>query len=942
MHAYRYGSGGLVLKAMMAAVLLGLSSCTAGGGGMTVSILSDKAPGPAARHGLSKLTAALETRGATVRQVDSAEAAEGTPLIVAGTSKQAGAVARLHKTLGVAMPTGAETLQIKRLRRDDRDVLLVGGGDDRGLMYALLDVADRVGWAEDAADPLSEVRDASEAPAVSERALSIYTMHPASFDQRLHDEKQWAKYLDMLAANRFNTFVFILGYSPSNHLSPPYPFFFDVEGFDEVRAPGMTADQQRRNLDALNRVIRMTHERGLDFTLGIWDHIGRDKLPFPGTPTGLNRSNMVPYTKAAIAKLLKVVPDMDAIQFRLHWESGIRREEMDDFWPEVFRIIQSTRANIRIDGRAKGLPDSVIDRALELGIDLRITTKYWMEQMGMPFHPTHIHPKNQRDRRHGYADLLRYPRRYAMHWKLWNGGTTRVLLWGSPEFARRFAGSTHLYDGEGFEVNEPLATKLAHFPKAAPYDLLRPEHQYYEYEFERYWHFFQSFGRMGYNPQTPPDVWRRQFEKRFGKEAAPFVERGLHRASWVLPLIVAYSYPYQYFPTLTGWPEMRRQGDLPTYAGALPSDTQQFQSMDEAARFHLEGKVSAKLHPERSAEWFARLSREVLECVAQAEQRIGKHRSKEFASTMVDLRILAGLASYHSHRARAGFSYGLFKHSRDAHALDDAIRHEASAIEAWAGIAEAAGDVYHDNLMIGRGLSGHWKDKLAELKKDLQKLRGQRRKFKPTPPKAAPRIAHVPVRKAAPGADVVVRATVDAKGPVRQVRVICGNSSVAMEQTKPHLYRAVIPAAKVAEGLTYFIEAVDENNRRATWPAGGESAPVVVAVTADNSPPTITHKAIATAPAQKSLTVAAKVADPSGVAWVRLRYRSVTQFEDYRTLEMKPTGRKGEYAATVPAEHIPVEWDFMYLIETMDEVGNGAIHPDLEKETPYVVVKLRR
>ena len=104
------------------------------------------------------------------------------------------------------------------------------------------------------------------------------------------------------------------------------------------------------------------------------------------------------------------------------------------------------------------------------------------------------------------------------------------------------------------------------------------------------------------------------------------------------------------------------------------------------------------------------------------------------------------------------------------------------------------------------------------------------------------------------------------------------------------------------------------------------------------APPSPIHSA----PAGKPLTVSAQVRDPSGVAWVHLRYRSVTQFEDYRTLEMRPTGRADEYQATVPGAHLDPQWDWMYLIEVMDACGNGAIHPDLEVETPYVVVRLER
>ena len=83
--------------------------------------------------------------------------------------------------------------------------------------------------------------------------------------------------------------------------------------------------------------------------------------------------------------------------------------------------------------------------------------------------------EDQLNRRHGYADMLRYPQRYKMHWRLWNGGTARVLLWGDPDYARRFVESTHLYDGDGFEVNEPLCTKMEAQPHdAKPFDLLNP------------------------------------------------------------------------------------------------------------------------------------------------------------------------------------------------------------------------------------------------------------------------------------------------------------------------------------------------------------------------------------------------------------------------------------------------------------------------------------
>jgi len=936
------------------AFLLSLGVAAPGASRPAVSIVADPKPGAGAEHGLRKLEAALAARKVACQRVGAVADARGEMVAVAGLAQGTGPAAEQLKAQSVAAPTGPEALVVRRAAMSGRKGLLVAGSDDRGLMYALLDVADRVGWAAGPADPFSEVRNAAERPYVVERALSVYTMHRGHFESFFYDEAYWARYLDLLARSRFNTFVLIFGYENGGYFAPPYPHFFDLAEFPDVRVQGITAEKQKRNLDALNRLIRMAHERGLTFTVGIWDHIYRGgvqgrtdhaRRPTPGLVWGLTADKLVPYTRVALARFLKLVPDIDAVQFRMHGESGLKRGEMPPFWEAVYGVVKAVRPGLRLDARAKNFPDALIDKALEMGIPIRITTKYWAEQMGLPFHPTHVNRQNQRDRRHGYADLLRYPKRYDVHWRLWNGGTTRILLWGDPDYARRFAASTHLYGGQGFEVNEPLATKMQDQPHdMQPFPLLGAEHRYTGYEFERYWHFYQVFGRLGYNPETAPEVWRREFARRVG-EAAPAIERGLHRASQVLPRIVATCFPYKRFPTTRGWVEKQRREDLPEYARAEGSDTQQFLSIDEAARLHLADGESAKLHPLRNSDWYARVAAEVLAAVAEAEKQIGDRRSKEFASTLVDLRILAHLALYHSRRIHAGLAWSFYRHSRDLHALDDAIRHEGDAIEAWQQIVEAAGDVYHHDLMFGRrgaGLSGHWKDELEALKRGLAKLREHRSKARPTGLDAGPRIAHVPVPRSAPGKAILIRATIGGKDGLREARVGVtgknGETFVAMKKTAEFLHCAEIPAAAVAEGLSYFIEATDGAGHRTRWP----TEPVAVTVTSDGEPPTLTHTPIASAPAEKPLTVTATVRDPAGVKWVRLRYRSVTQFDDYRSLPMVPTDRDGEYRAVVPGEHIPATWDFMYFFEAMDRAGNGRIYPDFERETPYIIVELQR
>jgi hypothetical protein len=302
-------------------------------------------------------------------------------VLVAGLASAPGDVAGLLAELALSPPNEPESLLIHRFDRQGKTVVLAAGADPRGLMYALLDVADRVGWAESSEQPFSEVRDVEEKPYAPERALSMYTFNRAYWESRFYDEAYWARYLDALAQNRFNSLVLVFGYENGGFLAPCYPYFFDVEGFPGVRMVGITPEQQQRNLAALNRLIQMAHDRGLKFTVGIWDHIYRGgvqgggipgadeatRKATPGLVWGVTAENLVPYTKAALATLVKQVPALDAIQLRMHDESGLKNSAQEAFWRDVFRMRKRAGPHLRLDLRAKGLPDSVIQSALDRG-----------------------------------------------------------------------------------------------------------------------------------------------------------------------------------------------------------------------------------------------------------------------------------------------------------------------------------------------------------------------------------------------------------------------------------------------------------------------------------------------------------------------------------------------------------------------------------------------
>ncbi|MFC1766898.1 hypothetical protein ACFL6U_33090, partial [Planctomycetota bacterium] len=695
------------------------------------------------------------------------------------------------------------------------------------------------------------------------------------FEERLHDAEYWEAYFDMMAEHRLNQFLLIFGYKNNqykapNFMAPCYPNFFDLDEYPHIKLTGMTPELQAKNTAALKKVIELAHERGIEFGVGLWDQIERagnylritdNEGPAPDEVQanliwGLNKKNLIPYSKIALRKFLRTFPDIDLVQFRMHWEAGITGDQALEFWKEIFEIVKEENPSIKIEARAKDVPDETLYDGVATGTDFRVATKHWMEQMGMPFHPTHVNKYNQHDRRHGYGNLLRYPQRYGFKWRVWNGGTTRALLWGDPEWVRLYAEGSRIYESEGYEFNEPLYFKM----NGSPHDkavtpLILPEYQYYRYEFQRYWHFYQVMGRVGYNPETAPDTWEMEFKQRFGDQAGPELMQALHQASKVLPRIVSASYLYNRFSSPQGWPELQRLGDLDHFATkSEPSDTQQFASPMEEADMILKGEASPKRLPSQTSVWFKETAEKVLTHVEKASAALGDNPSREAISTMVDLKMLANLSLYHSGRLAAAVKYALYKKTGDLASFDQALALETQAVDVYGQMAAAAGDLYNSQIDFGSNqelFPGHWSDEHRRLVKELADFK--------------------------------------AKRP----------------------------------------EVVAQQNRAKPVPVASQSD--------DRQPPQVVLERVATAKPHSEIKVTARVTDPSGIKSVVLRYRRVSQYEDYQALPMTATNGLDLYEAVIPATYTDGKYDVMYFVEAIDKQGNGRMCPDMEVETPYVI-----
>lgn len=801
-------------------------------------------------------------------------------VILAGVAAPGSAVSSALTGQG---PAGAESLAIRTgVRYQGKRALVLSGGDGTGVMYAALDTAQRVQWAGPREDPFRYVKDVDERPFLRDRGVVMFTMNRAYFESRLHDPRYWQKYFDMLAEDRINTVVLTFGYEDGGYMAPFYPYFFDVPGYPDVKVVGLTPQQQKRNFDSLRTMVRLAGERGIRIKPGIWDHIYRGggqagkiawasdgSRPTPGLVWGVTTENVTAYTIAALDRFYTLFPEIKQTQFRVHNESGLRDSEIGPFWHDVFHYFATRRKDVELELRAKGLDKAFVRDALAQGVSMHLDTKIWMEQMGLPYHPTHINIEDQNNTRHSYSDLLEYPKTYWVNWTLWNGGSQRLLEWFDPEYARRLVYSARLYDGPSLVVTEMEATKMLSEPPQDPaHDFFNPKYKYFDYEFQRYWAFYRVFGRMAYDPETAPDIWEMDYLRRFGPEAGPHVMRALELASGVLPHIVAASVPYSIFPTTSGWPEMMHLGSLPSYAAHEEgSDLAQFENVREEATRLLEGGDTAKRRPEDISHWFSVRSGEILQEVELAERNAPPATSRrEFDATLTDARILAALARYHAARQMGAVNYNLYRDAGSLPAFDAAIAYEGQAVQAWKDLIAAAGDQYIPTMYFGTSLRGfphHWSEELPPLEKEYADLLAERKTALSTSRSTAvaPSFREVPLpvvtmspigaAPVKPSTDLQVRASVRSPEGVgwihlryRHVNQKEDFQSVPMvENTATGVYEATIPGAYITPewDLMYYVEIVDTKGTGRIYPDLDRQTPYVVR-SVQHPPPAIANR----------------------------------------------------------------------------------------------------
>jgi hypothetical protein len=706
------------VKATGAALACGPAAMAQSRAVSVVMAASESAP---ARWAAGELAEALTASGYTVERRESlAQTAAGAFCIVGRSA--------------AGLPEG---LSLAPLRDGGRTGVLATG-EGRGLVYALLELADRARHGAS----LDVPQTIAERPANPVRSIARLFVSDVEDKPWFNDRDMWPHYLTMLATQRFNRFNLSVGIGydflrevTDAYLLFAYPFLLSVPGYN-VRARNLPDAERDRNLEMLQFISQQTVARGLEFQLGIWMH-GYEWINSPKPNyviEGLTAENHAAYCRDALAALLKACPAISGVTLRIHGESGVP-EGNYDFWKTVFDGARLSGRKVELDLHSKGSDPEIIDVALATGLPVKVSPKFWAEHMGMPYHQADIReqemPRVARNAnalmalstgarsftRYGYADLLREDRRYGVLHRIWPG-TQRLLLWGDPVFAAAYSRAFTFCGSSGVEVMEPLSFKgrrgsgLPGGRNGYADASLKPK-----WDWEKYTYTYRVWGRLLYNPQADPETWRRELRD-------PAAETALASASRILPIVTTAHLPSA--ANNTYWPEIYTNqpiveagrnpyGDTPApkvFGNASPLDPQLFSRMNDFADELLKGERSGKYSPIEVAQWLEDLA----DTVAKNLPHVKPNRR-----LTIDLEIQAGLGRFYAAKFRAGVLYRIHEKTGDRAALERALEQYRRARAAWAQIVERTKGVYVADVSVGElpWLRGHWSDRLPAIDEDI-------------------------------------------------------------------------------------------------------------------------------------------------------------------------------------------------------------------------------
>ena len=710
---------GLLLLALFAALVL--RATPASGADVEVCFDAEVAP---LRHAAEKIKQALEAQQHTVT------------FCAPGEAERAFAIT-LSVQPGDRIQPGGFAIQ-----SEEDGTLAIIGADVAGAMYGGLALAEDVRFGT----PLDAVEAREENPRVGFRAIKFnlpWDSYRRSEALQLHTETVrdlgfWERFLDMMAENRFNVLS----------LWNLHPFSYMVRSETYPEATPFSDEELAAWQEFYHGLFQMAKDRGIETYVVNWNifvspafaeahDVASYSIEGNHFADGDTSDVIKDYTREVVTQVINEYPNLTGLGLSLGEGMGGMTPRAREDWvlETIIAGMQAADREAKLihrvpfsaglgSGGSTSAEVETLTRDVLETID-GVERPVWVE---VKFNWSHAHSTPKLVKVHGGPIKDTYwnppPEHYKLAWMMRNEDFF-ALRWGVPGFIRQHVRQNlHDYVGGYFVGSECYIPAVDYFTKLeAPVA--------WDYAFERQWLFYQLWGRLLYNPDTPDDVFERAFIQRYGDAAAPLLQA--YALASRMPLRLASFYDATWDFTLYSEGFLSKWGPEPTRFidvdrlienGTLDPA---YLSIPDYVAAAAEGRrfTGEEVTPLQLADTLEHDAQQALALAAEVDP--GDDTSLRYE--VADVETWAHLGLYFAEKLRGGVALHTFRTSgdrtsRDAAQRDSAVTHLERAAAHWNDVVAVTEPLYRAMPLVHlQDLDDevfHWSKLQDEVLRDVE------------------------------------------------------------------------------------------------------------------------------------------------------------------------------------------------------------------------------
>jgi dienelactone hydrolase len=613
----------------------------------------------------------------------------------------------------------------------------IEAADANGALYGTLELAERIRCQGAAVlkGPAFSGR-----PFLRDRGLNLFLTLPWDYKashtdydpQALIDPNRWwfandefwKKLFDQMALARLNWLDLHGTWDVSVTDAPNlYAYFIQSIQFPNV---GVPPEIKAANLKRLNRIIEMAHARGVRISLMAYE--ARFRTPHSKTPYPENEADLYAYTREVVEKMIRQAPGLDTIGFRIG-ESG----HGEAFFNCYIEAVKASGRDIPLYTRSWLARKALVVPLAKAARDFTVEIKFNGEQWGTPYmvmggrmsgwysysfedylsdsgtpEAARLWPGNPAP---GGGAWPAEP--YKIVWQVRANGTNRILPVYDPEAVRKAVKSMPLGTASGFVV-EGLET---YYPKSPRYYMADPNDAYCDWTHERDWMYLTTWGRLGYDPETPEAAFDTLLADKMEKAAAPLAAAWKSASRIVSTAFSAFSLGPDHRNHAI---ELEWGGDTAAYLAAEAFDTHVFASIRETVAggdAGYDGRLPAYVAAARLAS-LADAAAKAASIPLDSAPPTERKRLKELVTAC---RQAAHLGRYYSERFLSAWRAGLAEAGTPG-AAGQAASHMQAAAREWGALASNSFYKPFTERLRMHTNAYHWSLELPKVTAEAEKL----------------------------------------------------------------------------------------------------------------------------------------------------------------------------------------------------------------------------